>query len=537
MRIVGLVARLACAALALVATLAAPPALAQTDLLTTPGAAARAAATVFGKIGRTPDIYRIAITPRELVIDVQGERDFHVEQYRWRRWSFWLFGGESVSGPATVDPGTPVRDVTGGFFPYPAELLEMVPALSEAAVARAGLEDAAQVTAFRVDRRVSILPQASFGEVRATISVSSGHERATVYAATDGRIVGADLSGTRRAKLLDMLEDDWHLEQAAADIHGLLPADLPVWSIGISRSSIGLEVENTEDPRLLTRYTWNLNGLSRQPIDTPNTDLVLPRARRASYLLGEIDLTILPDLKRKARELLEMPDGKLMRIRAERPVTGLDEPRLVWTVDVREPGTDPGVRHILSSAQDAEFGRVAFDMEGEPASIVLPLSRRPQPEWFTPETIRSTLDRIGETFGPEARFIEISINDRNANITLHDPMDSGALVKFLVDSDSVRPWGQAQEIWHDREAVFAIEALDAYDAELLARLWAQTMEALDIADGAVSRLTFSRGNAWAKPRDQMVMLEIRVEPPGGWNSGRITYEPDATPIDVVMPSR
>jgi hypothetical protein len=62
---------------------AAGPALAGDNLLTMPGVAARAVEQVVAKIGRSPSISLVAITPDAVTLNVQGDKPFHVDEWRW----------------------------------------------------------------------------------------------------------------------------------------------------------------------------------------------------------------------------------------------------------------------------------------------------------------------------------------------------------------------------------------------------------------------------------------------------------------------
>jgi hypothetical protein len=70
---------------------AAGPARAGDNLLTTPGAAARAVEQVVAKIGRSPSVSLVEITPDGVTLNVQGDKPFHVDEWRWTLLGFWLF--------------------------------------------------------------------------------------------------------------------------------------------------------------------------------------------------------------------------------------------------------------------------------------------------------------------------------------------------------------------------------------------------------------------------------------------------------------
>ena len=62
---------------------AAGPARAGDNLLTTPGAAARAVEDIVAKIGHAPSVSLVEITPDAVALNVQGDKSFHVDEWRW----------------------------------------------------------------------------------------------------------------------------------------------------------------------------------------------------------------------------------------------------------------------------------------------------------------------------------------------------------------------------------------------------------------------------------------------------------------------
>jgi len=206
---------------------AAGPARAADNLLTTPGAAARAVEQVVAKIGRSPSVSLVEITPDGVTLNVQGDKPFHVDEWRWTLLGFWLFETPLVSGPTPPEPSGLVDDISTSFFPLSDVALDRVPEVVTAALDRAALEDEAKVESIRIERPVSILPEPAYGQPRWSVSVTSGREHATVYAALNGRIVGADISGTQRARMFDMLANDEHLSEAQTDLAAVLAHGYP----------------------------------------------------------------------------------------------------------------------------------------------------------------------------------------------------------------------------------------------------------------------------------------------------------------------
>jgi hypothetical protein len=116
----------------------------------------------------------------------------------------------------------------------------------------------------------------------------------------------------------------------------------------------------------------------------------------------------------------------------------------------------------------------------------------------------------------------------------------GELASFVVDDTSITPFGTAFPgdvfgMGPDEPRMFTGEEMAGYDPATLDKLKQRTLERLGLKDGVISRLTFERGNVFvASPRGH-VLVEIRADMPGGRGGGRVTYEPDGTELDVVLP--
>jgi hypothetical protein len=501
------------------------PAKASDDLLTTPGAAANAVKEIAAKMGGMPQVSKIEITPDEVVIQVQGDKDFHVNEWRWTMVEFWYFTKSFVSGPNPVRPGGPVDDIAASFFPLSEVKLDNVPDVIAAAIKRAALEDAATVERVRIDRAASIFPKAEYGAPRWVISVDSGRENATVYAALDGTITGANVSGTQRARMLDLLADDARFAEAKAELSAVL-GDAPVREVSVSKTGITVRTEHPEKKDYSQRFSWNLNGVSRDPIDSPEISQMMGKDDDVAFKIADVDFSVLAGLKPAALQAIKMDGGKITGIAAERLVTGVRAPQLSWIVDIEDA--------------KGERGKVIADARGTILEVILPESQRPKLDWLAGSTVRATLDRIFERFPKGAKFRTILINDKQASVEGEDPLKPGEMASFIVDDAKIEPWGtpfpdEFLDMGAGPPQRFTAEDMAGYDAATLDTLKQRAVERLAIKDGKVIRLTFERGNVFvASPRGN-VLLEIRVDKPDGRSGGRVTYEPDRTELDVVMP--
>ena len=504
---------------------AAAPSRAADNLLTTPGAAARAVADIVAKIGREPSVSLIDIASDGVTLQAQGKKDFHVDEYRWELLDLWFFQRPYVSGPNPTTPHSVVDDISGAFFRLAGVALDRVPEIAAASIKRAALEDEAEVTRIRVERSASILPQA-YGEPRFAVSVSSGREHATVFTALDGTITGADVSGTQRARMLDLLGGDKYLAEAQVDLAAALGPEINVRELGITKSGISVSTEHSTKKDYALGYYWNLNGVSRNPVDSLDISSMTGDENDVAFKIADLDFSVLPTLKKAVLDALKIDGGKITRIEAERLVTGVRAPQLSWTVDIED--------------EKGEKGKVIADARGMILEVIEPEGRRPKLDWLAGSTIRAALDRIFAKFDKGTRFRTILINDERGNVEVADPLKPSELASFVVDDTSVEPFGTAFPgdvfgMGPDEPRMFTSEEMAGYDAATLDTLKQRALERLALPNGKIVRLTFERGNVFvASPRGN-VLVEICADPPDGRSGGRVTYEPDGTELDVVMP--
>jgi hypothetical protein len=504
--------------------LAAGPARAADNLLTTPDAAARAVADIVAKIGHAPSVSLVEITPDAVALNVQGDKIFHVDEWRWTLLGFWLFETPLVSGPTPLEPSGLVDDVSTSFFPLSGVALDRVPEIVTAALDRAALEDQAKVDSIRIERPVSILPEPAYGQPRWSVSVTSGREHATVYAALDGTITGADISGTQRARLFDMLAQDEHLSEAQTDLAAVLGADIRVREVDFSKTGISVRAEHPSKENYSVSYSWNLNGVRRDGVDSPDVGRMVGDKENVAFAFSDLDFSVLPGLKKASLEKLKMDGATVAGLTAEKRITGLRPPELVWIVDVADAR--------------GEKGKVVADTHGTILEIVEPESRQPKPEWLAGATIRATLDRIFDKFPKGAKFTSILINDDQAHVDAEDPVKPGDMASFIVDAQNITPFGRPfpPEVFGLESGparMFTAEDMAGYDAATLDALKQRTLARINLQGGKVSRLTFERGNVFVASPHGKVLVEIRVE--AGYRGGRVTYEPDGTELDVVLP--
>ncbi len=495
---------------------------AKKSFISSPGAAAEAVAKIVEATGRVPRVLSIDIAPERVRLIAQGsDRSWHLEQWRFEIIKLWFLSREQVSGPQVVQAPGPVDDVESGLFKVSDIALGDAARIARAAIERARLEDPATVTSINIARSVSILPRPSYGDIRWTIAVASPYEAATIYTNARGDIVAIDLSGTHRAKMLDLYGGDWPVLDAQRALASVVGTARTVYKVAVDRRSVSVNAASPDDPKKLRGYSWDLSGVRRSLVDMPNIDIMMGRSDQAAFSFDVVDLTIVPGLAAKARDKLAMPKGRITSMEATRPTTQVGGPTLVWEVEVTDT--------------DGSKGIVKADQTGAVTDVILPESRRPPMAWLAPDGIRVTLGRIAKSFGANARFTEISIDDEKASVVAEDPLKRGENAQFIVDATEISRFGFPFDKHVHAETAFTLEEAASIDAGHIKAMEDETLRRMKLPDAHVARVTFSRGNVFVQSPRGLITVEVRLDRADGNSGGRVTFDAEGRVIDVVNP--
>ena len=176
-----------------------------------------------------------------------------------------------------------------------------------------------------IQRRTFILPKPSIGDVRWTVYVSSGREHAEIFADTRGLILSADVSGTERARNLNLLREPELVADAAAEFRQVVGAGPVLASVGVHEKDVGFAT-NIGDPTIRQLglgmpatqiFTWDLNGLQRQlgRIDV-NAQMGTPGP--VPFSVDDADWTILAKLEKDALAKAALPQADITSLQVEK---------------------------------------------------------------------------------------------------------------------------------------------------------------------------------------------------------------------------
>lgn len=481
----------------------------------------RALAALGKKLGgELPPISKLEITKDRITVWTQGKAAaYHTDEWVISRFKLLALDSDTIAGPQPTQGDGIVARQEGSFFDFKDAAFDRLDAMIGAATGMAQLEDRASVASITLSRTIGILPEPHYGEPRWTIQLATPRESATVYAGLDGTIIGADLANTFRAERLNLLADDeWPADEAQADLAAAI-GDRQITELRIYDTYLYAEALISAEQ--LRDYSWKLGGVS--------AGLTVPYfsfGDTAPFALSELDLTRLPEVKRKALGAFDSPGATITYMSAEKPTDRPSAPEVLWRVDLRQA--------------DGAEGKVLLDAGAEVVEVTLPESRRAQlatAPWLSPEGVAQTLARLEQQFGKDAWFGEIMLQDDSGTVLVEDPQAPGQMANFIVDAQSITRFGSVMP-WDaelDETRAFHISDLATLDAPRLDDLGKRTVERMAISNIAPWRYTISRKLLLLEPNDSRLMLEIRAGRDDGNVGGWVTWQLDGSEADVMLP--
>jgi hypothetical protein len=345
-----------------------------------------------------------------------------------------------------------------------------LPKLVDAAIARARLQDAAKVTHMEIQRQIYLLPQPSSGEVRWSLHIDSGRERAEVIANAQGAIIGFDLSGTERARTLNILKEPELAADAATAFRDNVGDQSVLTRIGIEAKTVsfGTNIRDQSLARLgsslpaTATFTWDLNGLQRR-LGTIDVNAQMGTPAPASFGINDVDWTMLGKLESDALAKAAIPQASIKHVGLAMTTDQPGRPLLNWIVEIIEPS--------------GEVTKVVADRTGAIVRVDLPESRRPKIDWRDPKVLASAIARIGTIFGTDVKIASIVADDGRGRVTVDDPARGGQAATFDFTTDGVSRAGISFSL-DSMGPRFAFSDLAALNEQKLAALQADAFKRL-----------------------------------------------------------
>ena len=472
---------------------------------------------ITAKLRRPVRVLEIEITPYSLSMQVQDPAaPTHVDEYRYSQVNLVFFHHTSVSGPRAVQPQLINPKLAENLFNLEEVNLAAVPAAVQEAIKQTALEGGGTVERIEIKRTIGILPVPYNGDVEWAISVRSPRETASAYADAQGHVDRLDLSGTERAKTLDLTEGGALLDQVLGRIRKTFGGNKPVFlKLDISPNRIWFLVRATEPPYKVKKQICDLNGLhddvfgnlqdEMQPGMTQLIDKMQhkgPVTESQCFSLDEIDWSKLPEMRTAA---IQQMGGAVT----------ITEVNLRRRVGYASPLS---VEWEFITQRRFEQGFVQYDIKGNRLRFQLPLPPTVGPDILEPENARVILNAIREDFGPQTRLIGIELRKDQTWVTASPPghpehgweygysLRDG--MKFWSDVGVSRPDNDAQMINAD-EVLKMVDALDDLKKKALAQVGEQ--------DAEIERVNFYRYRPLASSR--LLLIEFTIS-----NNRRVIYD-------------
>ena len=166
--------------------LVSPVAFAGTDSFFDEGRAQAGLEKIFEQAGHPTKVLGVDIRSNQLIVEVQEpDNPRHIDS-----WTDWINNGtighllwpESVVGPRPVELNLINRDLDANLFELKPADLARVGKLGAAAIKRLALEDPAHIDRMELRRKLTLIPEPRSGTPEWSVEVTSGRERATIYA-------------------------------------------------------------------------------------------------------------------------------------------------------------------------------------------------------------------------------------------------------------------------------------------------------------------------------------------------------------------
>lgn len=328
------------------------------------------------------------------------------------------------------------------------------------------------------------------------------------------------------AQGMDLLAtDSWPMAEVQQTLADEIGAAL-VHDITIGNDRISLTADHATDPEQTTEYSWDGAEIWRG-ISMPNF-AALGMGDTAAFAFADLPFDRLPQVKAAAIAAYGLPGARITEIEGTMPTTRTSKKLIpLWEVHFAQSNGETGSVFLTANAQVVDVALPASQAEAAPAG-----------PWLAPETVANTLARLGEEFGPDARYAEIFIDDSKALVQMEDPQNPGQIAEIHIDADSMtrdESMMAGTPLGPTLERTFTLADIAALDAERLAELEQRTLERMGMPGMTVFRYTISRSVLFMTPEDDRLVVEVRAEMPDQWTGGRVAYDMDGNEVDVVLP--
>jgi hypothetical protein len=390
----------------------APPAAVADENFFDEGRAQAGLEKIFDKAGNPTKVLGVDIRSNQLIVELQAvDNPSHIDRYIDRiatdTVGRWLWP-ESVSGPTPVELSLPNPDVDANLFALKPAALANVARLAAASVKRAALEDPAVVDRMELRRQLFLVPRPVSGDPRWSVEVTSGRERAALYATIAGTFTYADLNGTRRAQTMNYRAGGKDLDEVVAAAESTLGKGAVVQRLLVYDKSLSIDAIVPGSTDHLGGYRAGTNGVLHLADDIAVVALPGPFPP-ARFSLADVDWSLLPKLQQAARERLDLPGGRIVYVEISRPGNAVGAPDITWEMNVE------------STDDSSIAGYVAFDNKGNVLSTRYPRGKGPKLDLLQAASYQPAFDAMSKAVGPHGAVVQLEFRPDSLLVTTKDP--------------------------------------------------------------------------------------------------------------------
>lgn len=482
------------------------------------------------KIGPNVDVAEIVIRPAAIEVQARAEAGgARIDRWRASYRTVLSMNFHTVSGPQPERPSTPVANIESGFFPLASVPLDRLWPILDAAKVRVRLDDPGQVSAVRIARLVTLLPNPAYGEVRWSITVASARETASVTTVADGRIIGVDISGTNRGRNKDFLhQEDWPLADAQASFRSIIGARRDVYEVDISKSTVKMTAVSQASPTAVTAWLWDGGTFRRDFIDGPNIELIRNNGN-LPFSLDEIDVAKVPAILKAARD--KEPNGhpRIMIAKANKERVAVGSPRVLWEVQLVDAR-----RQIPLFGEDfSERTIVKLTPDGEVVSVLLPKSLRPKIDRLSPDAVLATLELFRSSYGRGTKVFDMSFREDRAELAMMSPNQPGMTFEVALWEKLEETSPRSLNMINLRTA-FTFDDLSRLNRTTLESMLAKARAEVPLPGAKIHRIRIWSGEPFWRPRQGMPYLDIRVGVPPRFDvGGYVVFTADGRHVETV----
>lgn len=333
----------------------------------------------------------------------------------------------------------------------------------------------------------------------------------------------------RPEETVDYTQGGELLAAAVRSIRQQFGAERVFKEVRISREGIGITLRDPENPKRSVSYFSNPGSLARKENFKPSTGSLFSQGevRESEFFsVDEADWTLVSAVGKAGLEQIPIPGGRVSEVALIRRIHPLEEYPPDWKVHVRGGGLIGG-----------ESGTAFFDARsGELTEIDLPKSLVKSAAYLEPENTQRLLANILEDFGPETRFIELSIDDGRALLTATRPKHPNDLRRYGYTATERAKLGKHAPIPVDdpkaRGGIFTAVEVARFVPRIDA-LRTSAFKRLGMKDGKLQSMAFWRKHMVHSPSKNLLVEFRCISPTVG--DGYIVYELSGKEFYVALP--